>query len=530
MDNENKIIMNHKTIDNRGKIIWIDDEIESLKPHILFLKEKGYDITTSSSGKDGLEKISANSFDLVLIDQFMPGLDGMETIIDIKRINPSTPVIMITKSEEEWLMDEAIYKKIDHLLIKPVNPNQIFMACKQILEQGLILSEKSKTEYLSEFQKIEMKADQANSIDDWWGIYSKLVKWQFDFDSQNEESLIGILNDQFKSCNKKFSRFIEQNYSTWLQSSERPTLSCDIFSKHVEPYLKESKKICMVVMDAMRLDQFMELYPLFSEDFNVDIQPSLSLLPSATPFSRNAIFSGMFTDQLCEVYPEQKEEMIKDQGSLNSHEKRFLLDQLSRHGLSEKTLHYHKIWVVSEGQKFLSKINNYTNRDIISIVVNFVDQLAHRRSESDVLKEMVPDETGYRKAVRAWYKNSWIRETLRELKNNDYCVVVTSDHGSVMVNEGSIVKADRNSSSGIRYKFGTNINSSDKSSVDVRNLNEFKLPELGVRSNYLIAKDDYFFFYPNQQRKYTNLLEKSFQHGGISLEEMMVPVFTMHPK
>ena len=186
--------------------------------------------------------------------------------------------------------------------------------------------------------------------------------------------------------------------------------------------------------------------------------------------------------------------------------------------------------MVSEGQKFLSKINNYTNRDIISIVVNFVDQLAHRRSESDVLKEMVPDETGYRKAVRAWYKNSWIRETLRELKNNDYCVVVTSDHGSVMVNEGSIVKADRNSSSGIRYKFGTNINSSDKSSVDVRNLNEYKLPELGVRSNYLIAKDDYFFFYPNQQRKYTNLLQKSFQHGGISLEEMMVPVFTMHPK
>ncbi len=522
--------MNQYVNDARGKIIWIDDEIDSLKPHILFLEEKGYEITPSPNGRDGLEKLKANSFDLILIDQFMPGIDGMETIIEIKKINPSTPIIMLTKSEEEWLMDEAIYKKINHLLIKPVNPNQIFMACKQVLEERIIMSEKSKTEYLSKFQKIEQRADQANSINEWWEIYNELVKWQFGFDNQNENSLVDILNDQLKSCNKKFSRYVSENYSSWLESTERPTLSCDIFSKHVKPFLANDQKVCFVVMDAMRLDQFMELYPLFSEDFNVEIQPSVSLIPSATPYSRNAIFSGMFPDEMCEKYPEQKEDMINDKGSLNNHEKKFLLDQLNRNDLTQKTLHYHKIWVVSEGNRFLSKIKNYFNYDIISIVVNFVDQLAHRRSESDVLKEMVPDETSYRKAVRSWYQNSWIRGVLSELQKKGYNVVVTSDHGRIMVNESSIVKANRNSSSGVRYKHGMNINSSDKSSIDIRNLKEFRLPELGLRSNYLIAKDDYFFLYPNQQRKYTNLLEKSFQHGGISLEEMMVPVFIMNPK
>ena len=220
--------MNQYVNDARGKIIWIDDEIDSLKPHILFLEEKGYEITASPNGRDGLEKLKANSFDLILIDQFMPGIDGMETIIEIKKINPSTPVIMLTKSEEEWLMDEAIYKKINHLLIKPVNPNQIFMACKQVLEERIIMSEKSKTEYLSKFQKIEQRADQANSINEWWEIYNELVKWQFGFDNQNENSLVDILNDQLKSCNKKFSRYVSENYSSWLESTERPTLSLSL--------------------------------------------------------------------------------------------------------------------------------------------------------------------------------------------------------------------------------------------------------------------------------------------------------------
>ena len=460
----------------------------------------------------------------------MPGYDGIETSVNIKAINPSIPIIMITKSEEEWLIDEAIYKKIDRLLIKPINPNQVFAACKQVLEGSHIISEKSKTEYLSQFQEIDNLSNQASSIEDWWEIYSNLVGWQIDFDNQKEESLVHILQDQFNTVNKIFSDYIINNYPKWLASDDRPILSTDIFSKKIKPLMSDNKKTCLVVMDAMRLDQFVELKKMFSEDFTVEMEPSLSLIPSATPFSRNAIFSGLFPDEMCEMYPEQKKEMIEDKGSLNNFEKDFLLNQIKKNGFSEKKMHYHKIWVADEGKRFLSKINNYTNNDLLAIVVNFVDQLAHRRSESDVLKEMVPDESGYRKAVRDWYAKSWIKNVLSELSLKGYNVIMTSDHGSVMVSESVSVAADKSSSDGVRYKHGTNINTSEKKALDIRDLDKYKLPELGIRTNYLIAKDNFYFVYPNQERKYRRMLEKSFQHGGISIEELLIPILTMKPK
>ena len=514
----------------RSKILWIDDEIDHLKPHIIFLNEKGYEVSMCTSGKEGLAQINEKNFDLVLIDQFMPGYDGIETSVNIKAINPSLPIIMITKSEEEWLIDEAIYKKIDRLLIKPINPSQVFAACKQVLERSLIISEKSKKEYLNQFQEIDDLSNHASSIEDWWKIYSNLVRWQIDFENQKEESFVGILKDQFNSVNKIFSDYIINNYPKWLASDDRPILSTDIFLKKIKPMLSDNKKVCLVVMDAMRFDQFVELKKMFSEDFAVEMEPSLSLIPSATPFSRNAIFSGLFADEMCEMYPEQKKEMMEDRGSLNNFEKKFLLDQMKKNGFSEKKMHYHKIWVVDEGKRFLSKINNYINNDLLAIVVNFVDQLAHRRSESDVLKEMVPDESGYRKAVREWYDKSWIKNVLSELSSNGFYVVMTSDHGSVMVSESVSVAADKSSSDGVRYKHGTNINTSEKKALDIRDLDKYKLPELGIRTNYLIAKDNFYFVYPNEERKYRRMLEKSFQHGGISIEEMLIPILTMRPK
>ena len=514
----------------RSKILWIDDEIDHLKPHIIFLNEKGYEVSICTSGKEGLAQINEKNFDLVLIDQFMPGYDGIETSVNIKAVNPSLPIIMITKSEEEWLIDEAIYKKIDRLLIKPINPSQVFAACKQVLEGRLIIAEKSKKEYLNQFQEIDNLSNHASSIEDWWKIYSSLVRWQIDFDNQKEESFADILRDQFNSVNKIFSDYIINNYPKWLASDDRPILSTDIFLKKIKPLLSDNKKVCLVVMDAMRFDQFVELKKMFSEDFVVEMEPSLSLIPSATPFSRNAIFSGLFADEMCEMYPEQKKEMMEDRGSLNNFEKEFLLDQMKKNGFSEKKMHYHKIWVADEGKRFLSRINNYINNDLLAIVVNFVDQLAHRRSESDVLKEMVPDESGYRKAVREWYDKSWIKNVLRELSSKGFNVVMTSDHGSVMVSESVSVAADKSSSDGVRYKHGTNINTSEKKALDIRDLDKYKLPELGIRSNYLIAKDNFYFVYPNEERKYRRMLEKSFQHGGISIEEMLIPILTMRPK
>tara|TARA_B110001454_G_scaffold90160_1_gene86010 strand:- start:734 stop:2290 length:1557 start_codon:yes stop_codon:yes gene_type:complete len=514
----------------RGKILWIDDEIEHLKPHILFLEEKGYKISISDNGQNGIAKSKEEVFDLVLLDQFMPGIDGIEVLKAIKEENPALPVVMITKSDEEWLMDEAISEKIEHFLIKPVNPSQIFIVCKQVLEDSIIKSDKATSGYLKEFQQIEMDIDNCNKLDDWWKIYNRLIKWESDFEDQKEPSLVQILDEQLQSCNHKFTKFIEKEYENWLFKEDRPILSNDIFSKVVKPILDNNEKVCLVVMDAMRLDQFMSLYPILAENFKIKIYPSVSLLPSATPFSRNAIFSGLFPDQFCKKYPEQLEAMNLDKGSLNHFENQFLEDQLKRNNLSNITHHYHKIWMVEEGKHFLSKIEKYLNNDLIAIVVNFVDQLAHRRSESDVLKEMVPDEISYRKAVKAWYEKSWIRSVLSILGSSGYKVVMTSDHGSIMVNKSTIVAADRNSSSGVRYKYGRNINASEKHSIDIRDISKFRLPELGHQTNYLLSKDDYYFLYPNEQNKYKIRLNGSFQHGGISMQEMMVPIMIMDPK
>ena len=514
----------------RGKILWIDDEIEHLKPHILFLEEKGYKISISDNGRNGIAKSKEEVFDLVLLDQFMPGIDGIEVLKAIKEENPALPVVMITKSDEEWLMDEAISEKIEHFLIKPVNPSQIFIVCKQVLEDSIIKSDKATSGYLKEFQQIEMDIDNCNKLDDWWEIYNRLIKWESDFEDQKEPSLVQILDEQLQSCNHKFTKFIEKEYENWLFKEDRPILSNDIFSKVVKPILDNNEKVCLVVMDAMRLDQFMSLYPILAENFKIKIYPSVSLLPSATPFSRNAIFSGLFPDQFCKKYPEQLEAMNLDKGSLNHFENQFLEDQLKRNNLSNITHHYHKIWMVEEGKHFLSKIEKYLNNDLIAIVVNFVDQLAHRRSESDVLKEMVPDEISYRKAVKAWYEKSWIRSVLSILGSSGYKVVMTSDHGSIMVNKSTIVAADRNSSSGVRYKHGRNINASEKHSIDIRDISKFRLPELGHQTNYLLSKDDYYFLYPNEQNKYKIRLNGSFQHGGVSMQEMMVPIMVMDPK
>ena len=515
---------------SRGKILWVDDEIDHLKPHILFLEDKGFSISTATNGADAVIMIKENNFQLILMDQFMPGQDGIQTIEEFNEIRPNLPVIMITKSEEEWLMDEAISQKISQFLIKPVSPSQIFMACKQVIENFKIREEKITSGYLKEFQEIEESIRNNLDADEWWNIYNRLVKWQIDFEEQKEASLIQILNEQFLSCNRNFTKFVESEYVNWLSDKQRPILSPDIFKTKIKPILENDDKVCFVVVDAMRLDHFMELYSIMAEDFLIDIDSSISILPTATPFARNSIFSGLFPDKFCKKYPKQLEAMSLDKGSLNNMEGDFLRDQLIHYQLSKKSLHYYKIWYVEEGKKFLSKIREYLNNDLIAIVVNFVDQLAHRRSESDILKEMVPNESGYRLAVKIWYENSWLRDTLSKLAESGYKVVITSDHGSVMVNRGTIVAADKNSSSGIRYKYGRNINVSNKSAIDARDLHSYRLPKIGHQTNYLFAKEDFFFLYPNEQNKYKERLNNSFQHGGVSMEEMLIPIFTMTPK
>lgn len=512
---------------SRGKIIWVDDEIDHLKPHILFLEEKGYVITPATNGGDAIILTQSQNYDLVLLDHFMPGMDGIETLRQLKTIRPNLPVIMITKSEEEWLMDEAISEQIAHYLIKPVNPTQIFMACKQILEETQITEDKATSGYLQEFQEIENQLDSDLQIDDWWDLYNRLVKWQLNFDRHKDTGLGNILDEQILNCNREFVHFVNENYTSWLKRATSPSLSVDVIPNWVSPILKNGEKVCFIIIDGMRLDQWMTILPEVGQYFDYQIDYHLSLLPSATPFSRNAIFSGFYPDEILVKYPQQAEKMKLAGSSLNLFEELFLKDQLKRLKHQQNRVMYHKIHTIDEGQRFNNHVAEYLQVNCLAVVVNFVDMLAHKRSESDVLQEMMPDESGYRFAVKTWFENSWLFQSLKTLSKSDFTIVMTSDHGSVRVQRGAIVGADRETSSGVRYKYGHNLNCKEKSSLVIKRPADYRLPEFGPQTNYLIAKDDIYFLYPTQYHRYLSLYKNSFQHGGISMEELMVPVITM---
>ena len=512
---------------SRGHILWVDDEIHHLKPHILFLEDKGYTLSQVANGQDAIALSEQNDYDLILLDQSMPGMDGLETLSEIKKIRSSMPVIMITKTEDEWLMDEAITGQVEQFLIKPVNPSQIFMACKQTLEQIKLREQKATSDYLKEFQEIDMRLRDDLSADDWWKLYDRLVDWQIKFDKYKDTGLGSILEEQIQTCNREFSHFIESNYENWMKTNNRPTLSPDIVSKYVQPILERNKKVCLLVVDCMRHDHFKAMMDLLEPFFNIDIDYKFSLLPTATPYSRNAIFSGLYPDEMVKKYPQQARDMEKHASSLNQHEKQFLIDQLKKYGLGNKRVHYHKIWAVEEGKKLQNRIKDYIQQDVLALVVNFVDILAHKSSQMDVLKEMVPDESGYRTAVRSWLEHSWLLQVLKKLSENNFTVIMTSDHGSIRVQHDVMVSADREASSGVRYKFGRNLNTKEKNALVIKEPEKYRLPSFGPQPSYIVAKDDSYFVYPNQAHKYQAKFKNSFQHGGISMEEMMVPVAIM---
>ena len=514
-------------VKSRGNILWIDDEINLLRPHILFLEEKGYLVKTISNGEDAVSLFKSSRYDLLLIDQSMPGMDGLETLAKIKECRQSIPVIMITKTEDEWLMNKAISSQVEQYLIKPVAPSQIFIACKQVLEKYEINSENTVSGYLKDFQEIDNSLKTISTADDWWNLYNRLIGWEIKFDQYRENSLSDILFEQTESCNKEFNRFIESNYKNWMIREHRPLMSVDIFSEFIKPKLKNNKKVCLIVIDCLRHDQLTKIMPILESFFEIDTSYHVSLLPSATPYSRNGIFSGLFPDELIKKYPQQKADILSGEDSLNRHEELLFRDQMIRHGFKDKTLHYHKIWAIEEGRKFENRLRSLMNVDVISLVINFVDMLAHSSSKTNLLKEMVPDESGYRDAVKNWVEKSWFNNVLKILSDSNYDVVLTSDHGSIKVQKSTVVKADRNASSGIRYKSGRNLKVDTKDAMIINNPTEYRLPIIEPQQTYLISKNSNYFIYPNEGSKYKSKLDNSFQHGGISMQELLVPVVNM---
>ncbi|MCF7805784.1 MAG: response regulator [Candidatus Marinimicrobia bacterium] len=517
----------------RAKILWADDEIDLLKPHQMYLQEKGYDVTGVTNGPDAVEEIRNDRYDLVLLDEMMPGQDGLETLTQIKETSPGLPVIMITKNEEESLMEEAIGSKISDYLTKPVNPSQILLACKKALEQGKISGEQVSKSYINEFNRISQLLMSGPDIEEWSDLHFKLSQWEVEFDDHPDLGLNQTLTDQKKECNVEFGKFVEKRYADWVtqERGERPNLSLDVVPEHVKPLLDAGKKVVFIVIDCMRLDQWLTIEPMLYPYYRLQKNYYYSLLPTATPYARNAIFSGLFPSELPEYYPEIWQKAEDDDMSMNRHEHELLDRQLKRLGMSlDGGSKYVKVLDAEEGRSVERNIKSMSNIPLISLVINFVDILAHRRSESEFLQEMVPDEAGYRTIVRAWFEHSWLFQVLKQLSDSDYTIVLTTDHGSIRVQNPAKVKADRDASTNLRYKYGRNLNASQKQAVFVGNPEDFKLPRRGVNSTYLLAKEDYYFVYPTNYNRYRNKFYDTFQHGGISLEEMILPVVTLEPK
>ncbi len=514
------------------KILWVDDEIDLLRPHVLFLESKGYDVKTVTNAEDAIELVKNNFYDLVLLDEMLHGIDGLSALNELKEINPGLPVIMVTKSEEESLMEDAIGAKIDDYLTKPVNPSQILLVCKKILESKKIAGQKISRDYITEFNKIATRLMEPMQWEDWVDIHIKLSEWDVQLDLHPDLGLEQTLYDQKKVCNAEFGRFFEQHYLKWLKSDDRPPLSVDVIPTFVLPQIENGKNTILLVIDNLRLDQWFIIEPLLRNYFRIKRDYYFSIIPTATPYSRNAIFSGLYPSELEEKNPDMWEKSTEeDDISLNRLEPQLLADLLLRKKLDLKpSPKYAKILDIKEAQSVSRKIHEYADTPFSAIVLNFVDILAHTRSSSNLIKEMIPNEAAYRTMTRSWFEHAPIFGALRQLADSGNTVIITTDHGSIRSRRGTKVIGDRKTSTSLRYKFGRNLKVNYKHALYIKEPLEYKLPVRGVNTNYIIAKEDYYFVYPTNYHYYLNFYADSFQHGGISMEELILPVMTLEPK
>jgi len=510
-------------------ILWTDDEIDLLRPYILFLEEKGYRISTAANGIDALKMVEENDFDLIFLDENMPGLSGLQTLEKIKNISPSVPVIMITKSEEEDIMDEAIGSKIADYLIKPVNPNQILLAIKKNIDTRRLVTRKTTSNYQTQFGQISSQISMASDFNDWLELYKKLVYWEKELEASDNEGMEDILKDQKSEANKAFSKFIKANYIDWFSLNEqtRPLLSPALLKQKLFPLL-EREKVFLLVIDNLRLDQWKVLEDEINTLFRVE-EESLycSILPTATQYARNAIFAGLMPEEIAARYPSYWVDE-EDEGTKNQFEEELLREQMQRFGI-KKTLFYDKVNNQRNGKKYVDEFRNLLNYDLIVLVYNFVDMLSHARTEMDMIRELAYDEASYRSLTRSWFMHSYFKDLLRLLAEEKVKVVITTDHGSTSVSNPVKVIGDRKTSSNLRYKQGKNLNFNPKEVFEVNRPSSIHLPKPNISTSYIFAYPDDYLIYPNNYNQFVNYYRNTFQHGGISMEEMLIPYIVLEP-
>jgi len=510
-------------------ILWADDEMDLLKPHVLFLREKGYEVTTVTNGEDALEEVRNNNFEIIFLDENMPGLSGLETLSKIKSIKPGIPVIMITKSEEEQIMDEAIGSKIADYLIKPVNPNQILLSLKKNLENKRLISEKTTSSYQQEFRNLGMTLSDKLSWDEWKDIYKRLVYWELELEKSSDESMYEILTSQKSEANNLFSKFIEYNYLKWLKDpgKDSPTMSHQLMKDKILPYVDSSEEpVFMILIDNLRYDQWRIIQPVINELFKLqDDELYLSILPTATQYARNAIFAGLMPSEIEARFPKlwMNDE---DEGGKNKHELEFLEDTLKRHRKDYK-YSYTKVTNNTDGKNLVDDVPNLLQNKFNVIVYNFVDMLSHARTEMDMIRELTDDEAAYRSLTLSWFGHSPLWEALKRLAEKKVRLIITTDHGTIRVKEPSKIVGDRTLNTNLRYKQGKNMNYEKKEVFEVKNPIDAFLPRQNLSQVFVFAKQDKFFAYPNNFNHYVTYYKNTLQHGGISLEEMIVPFATL---
>lgn len=517
--------------DSKKKILWVDDEIELLRPHIIFLEQRGYDITPVPNAEDAISLIHTTSYDLILLDEMLNGMDGLTALTKIKDINPSLPVIMITKSEEEMIMEEAIGNKIDDYLIKPVNPSQILSSCKKILDSKKFEIDRASRDYVQQLSQISARLMSPLDAQGWIDLYVKLTDWEVQLDRYSGLGLRQTLLDQKRECNVEFGKFIERNYQDWLASEKRPVLSTDLIAKQVLPLLEKNESVIFIIMDNLRLDQWLAMESLLYPFYRITKDYYFSILPTATPYSRNAIFSGLFPYELSQQYNEIWLKAEEDETSQNRYEHQLLEYQMDHLKMKlNPSLKYLKILDVNEAKNLYKNIAAYANVPLLAIVLNFIDFLAHSRSDSEVLKEIAPDEAAFRSLTRSWFEHSNFLKILKKLAASGNSIIISSDHGSIRSLRGARVIGDRETSTNLRYKFGKSLKCDPKHAIDIKNPMDFKLPRRGINTNYLIAKEDFYFVYPTSYHHYLSYYKDSFQHGGVSMEEMILPIIKLEAK
>ena len=540
---------------NNGNILWVDDEIELLKAHIIFLEKKGYDVTTVSNGADAIDQCRQHTFDLIMLDEMMPGMTGLETLQQIKDISPSTPVVMVTKSEEENIMDQAIGSKIADYLIKPVNPSQILLSLKKNIHRKEIVTEVTQTSYQQNFQQLSLQIEDCRTFEDWKEVYRKLVHWELEL-SSTESSMTEILKTQKEEADNGFAKFIKKNYMEWVapqasgaignmrammqhrlaakapkheaQSADKPLMSPDVFKRKVFPLLDANEKVFLIVIDNFRYDQCRMLAQEIGDMFDIAEDLYMSILPTATQYARNAIFSGLMPTQIASMFPELWVDEDEEEGK-NLNEAPLIQTQIERYRRHD-TFSYHNINDSNGAEKFMQQLSQLRQNDLNVLVINFIDMLSHARTESKMVRELASNESAYRSITQSWLRHSFMADLFKTLANSDYKIIITTDHGSIRASKPVKIIGDRNTNTNLRYKLGKNLNYDSKDVFAIKEPARAQLPTLNLSTSYVFATGDSFFAYPNNYNYYVSYYKDTFQHGGISMEEMIIPIVTLTPR